>query len=370
MSPGVYDLKNSTKLGDFVLFADDTNIFVPGKNEEEAYNNAQVVLDAVNNYMSSNQLHINMIKSVYMHFRPHLNQDERKTCARSRIEKSLKINNLILKQVTAVKFLGVIIDDQLTWEPHVEHLKAKLNSSIVIIKRIKKFIPASEHVNLYNALFKSHISYCISSWGGISQSKQASLFAVQKRCIRLLFGKTVNFDHNEYYESCARARTYEQHISKKDFSLEHTKPIFNELNLLNLYHLHVYHTFLDLFKIMKFKTPKSVYNLFINSPRSNDGINMLLILPKIRIELEKSNFVFQASLIWNAVIENVMDECKPNKDGVLIPGSGEFSDLAAPISVIKKRLCDLLLRVQKLDTSEELGWQTNVEWHQENFFKY
>ena len=36
----INDLKNSSKLGDFVLFADDTSIFIPGKNEEEAYNNA------------------------------------------------------------------------------------------------------------------------------------------------------------------------------------------------------------------------------------------------------------------------------------------------------------------------------------------
>ena len=160
----INDLKNSSKLGDFVLFADDTNIFIPGKNEEDAYNNAQVVLDAVAKYMSSNQLHINMTKSVYMHFRPHLNQEERQTCARARIQKSLKINNLMLKQVTKIKFLGVIIDDQLTWEPHVEHLKVKLISSIVIIKRIKKIIPVSEYLQLYNALFKSHITYCISSW--------------------------------------------------------------------------------------------------------------------------------------------------------------------------------------------------------------
>ena len=64
----INDLKNSSKLGDFVLFADDTNIFIPGKNEEEAFNNAQAVLDAVTEYMFSNQLHINMTKSVYMHF--------------------------------------------------------------------------------------------------------------------------------------------------------------------------------------------------------------------------------------------------------------------------------------------------------------
>ena len=116
-------------------------------------------------------------------------------------QKSLKVNNLPLKQVTTVKFLGVIIDDQLTWEPHIEHLKVKLISSIIIIKRIKNFIPASAYLQLYNALFKSHMTYCISCWGGISKYKLESLFSVQKRCIRLLFRKEVNYDHNEYYET-------------------------------------------------------------------------------------------------------------------------------------------------------------------------
>ena len=363
----INDLKNSSKLGDFVLFADDTNIFIPGKNEEEAFNNAQAVLDAVTEYMFSNQLHINMTKSVYMHFRPHLNQEERQTCARARIPRSLKINNLLLKQVTKIKFLGIIIDDQLTWEPHVEHLKVKLISSIVIIKRIKKFIPVSEHLQLYNALFKSHLTYCISCWGGISKYKLESLFSIQKRCIRLLFGRKVNFDHSAYYETCARVRTYEQHKAKHDFLLEHTKAIFNELNLLNLHHLYIYHTFLDLFKILKFQLPRSLHKKFTISPNET---NILLLLPKIRIELEKSNFVFQASSIWNALIEKLMNKCKLNKDGIIVPGSTECSDLSAPISTIKKKLSDFLLKVQKLDTSKQLGWKENVEWHDENFFKY
>ena len=116
--------------------------------------------------------------------------------------------------------------------------------------------------------------------------------------------------------------------------------------------------------------PKSVYDLFTDSPRSNDGINMLLLLPKVHTELEKTTFVFKASLIWNALIEKFMNECKTNKDGILIPGSSECSDLAAAISTIKIKLRDLLLKVQKLDTSKELGWQTNIEWHAENFFEY
>ena len=128
--------------------------------------------------------------------------------------------------------MGVIIDEGLNWEAQIDHLKAKLLSSIVVIKRIKSFIPESEYNNLYNALFKSHLSYCISSWGGISKNKLESIFAIQKRCIRLLFGKQLNFDQSEYYNVCARTRTYKQHVAGKNFQLEHTKPLFNEQKIL------------------------------------------------------------------------------------------------------------------------------------------
>ena len=90
-----------------------TNIFVAGQNEEEVYLNAQNILNNLNGYMYSNQLHINLTKSVFIHFRPHLNSTERQTCARARVEKSLKLVNHRLKRVTEVKFLGVIIDENI-----------------------------------------------------------------------------------------------------------------------------------------------------------------------------------------------------------------------------------------------------------------
>ena len=84
------------------------------------------MLDGLYGYMYSNQLYINLTKSVYMHFRSHLNQSECQTCARTR--------NYKLKRVTEVKFLGVVIDDRLSWEPQIKQLKGKLLSSIAVIK--------------------------------------------------------------------------------------------------------------------------------------------------------------------------------------------------------------------------------------------
>ena len=248
----INDIVNSSELGHFILFADDTNIFCSGKTKQDAYNNANKVLNEVNNYMNTNLLHINMGKSVHMHFRPNFNSNERKTCARAReydSEDFVKIGCQKLKKVDKVKFLGVIIDDKLNWEPHIDHLTQKLNSSIVMIKRIIKFIPKSEYSKIYDALFKSHLSYCISTWGGIHSSKLQGLFSIQKRCVRLLFGTEYSFDHAGYYETCARARSFNDHQSDKNYCLEHTKPLFKKHKLMILPNLYVYHTLLELYKI-------------------------------------------------------------------------------------------------------------------------
>ena len=63
---------------------------------------------------------------------------ERETCARTQIynnENILKVNSFKIKKVDKVKFLGIIIDDQLNWDAHIEHLIAKLKASIVTISR-------------------------------------------------------------------------------------------------------------------------------------------------------------------------------------------------------------------------------------------
>ena len=197
---------------------------------------------------------------------------------------------------------------------------------------------------------------------------------IQKRCIRLLFGKILNFDHSEFYETCARVRTCQQHVAKKNYILEHTKPIFNEMGLLSLHHLHIYHTFIDMFKILKYKTPVTLYKLFTLTFRST---GLLAVLPETTYSLVKCNFIFKASSIWNTLIEKVMNKCEPLKNqtnpalnGIIIPGSAVGSDLAAFVSKIKKKLKNILLDVQTLDTPGQLGWRKSDEWHTENFFPH
>ena len=80
-------------------------------------------------------------------------------------------------------------------------------------------MPKDGYLKIYNALFNSHLSYCISCWGGISKYKLQSLFNLQKRCVRLLLGKVINYEHPEFYETCARVRPYNHQMAVENFQL-------------------------------------------------------------------------------------------------------------------------------------------------------
>ena len=59
------------------------------------------------------------------------------------------------------------------------------------------------------------------------------------RCMIILFGRTYSLDRHKFYYSCARTKTYTEHMAQKDFNLEHTKPLFVNNNLLTIHNLYI-----------------------------------------------------------------------------------------------------------------------------------
>ena len=94
-----------------------------------------------------------------------MNIYDRMICARSQVYNkayTLSVNGQKIRKVDKVKFLGVFIDDQLYWDYQIEHIENKLLSTIVLIKRIKKFIPRPHYMKIYHSLFLSHLTYDIT----------------------------------------------------------------------------------------------------------------------------------------------------------------------------------------------------------------
>ena len=134
--------------------------------------------------MVLNKLHINMNKCCHIHFKSKSRSDHNMT----QLNLALKIDNFIIKKTSEAKFLGVIIDENLNWDAHIKHLRRKLNYATATLNRMRSCIPDYLHKDLYYTLYESHLSYCISAWGGISQNKLSAITTAQKLCMRVLFG--------------------------------------------------------------------------------------------------------------------------------------------------------------------------------------
>ena len=208
------------------MFADDTNIFVQAKSRKAVYESANKILDSLYRYMKANLLHINLKKCCYMYFEP----------TKSRINSSadntsLKINEIEINEVEETKFLGVIIDKTLSWLPHIKYLNKKLKCNTGMLNRIKDKIPSSLHKTLYHTLFESDLVYGITVWGGISLNKLNPIFVTQKMCMRILFGDKATY--LDKFKTCVRTRSIDaQKLGEEFYTKEHTKPLFNERNIL------------------------------------------------------------------------------------------------------------------------------------------
>ena len=79
------------------------------------------------------------------------------------------INNIVINYVTSTKFLGIIIDNKLTWCEHISHIKRKISKGIGILCQARKMLKLSTLHTLYYSFIFPYLNYCIQVWGSASK---------------------------------------------------------------------------------------------------------------------------------------------------------------------------------------------------------
>ena len=115
---------------DLVLFADDTNVFFSHNDLSILNNMINVELAKLSEWFKANKLSINVSKSKYTIFK---SRQKRLT-----VDLSMKVNNSKLDK--EVMFLGVILDEHLSWKSHISHVANKISKSIGIIYRASFYL--------------------------------------------------------------------------------------------------------------------------------------------------------------------------------------------------------------------------------------
>ena len=113
----------------------------------------------------------------------------------------------------------------------------------------------------------------------------------QKQCIRILFGNKEAY--LDKFKTCARARPFGfQKLDSTFFQLEHTKPLFKANNILSVQNLYTYHCFMEIFKILKFRQPMSLFEKYVLSRRK--ATTLISTFPT-------RDFTYRSTVIWNSI---------------------------------------------------------------------
>ena len=109
----------------------------------------------------------------------------------------LSINGKNIERSHEARFLGVIVDEKLTWTKHIATVKAKMCRYIGIMYRIKHQLPVKARLQIFHSFVQSHLNYCSLVWGFIAKSHIDSLFTIQKKAMRAVMPGYVNYFYKD-----------------------------------------------------------------------------------------------------------------------------------------------------------------------------
>ena len=265
----INDIVNVSDLAKFVLFADDLNLFLSHSDRTLLYQQANAILMQIYNYCFDNMLIINFDKCCFIDFsREQLRGDS-----------YLGILNHRFEQVEKCKFLGVYINGNLKWDDQITNVISQVSKSCGSLYSIRLHVPTKILRQVYLSLIQPYLTYCIPLWGAnFHSASMQKLFVLQKKCIRIVSGKTI----------------------KINAMFQHTKPLFFRLKLLTISNLYIYFCGCMSMRILSQETPRNIFSLFNVSERS-----YRLIYPKFHSsKIKDSSFIFNASKILNYLYDH------------------------------------------------------------------
>ena len=70
-----------------------------------------------------------------------------------------------LERKEYVKYLGVLLDRNLSWKHHISYIASRISRNIGIIARLRHLTPYSTLQNIYRSLIFPYLSYGLTAWG-------------------------------------------------------------------------------------------------------------------------------------------------------------------------------------------------------------
>jgi hypothetical protein len=223
----INDLHNAIIYSDVYLFADDTHILHINKSLDSLNKKLNVDLKLLCNWLNANKIALNSNKTelvLFKHRSRKLNYNLK-----------LKLNGRRMYPSQSIKYLGVIIDENLNWCHHVNSLSIKLRRANGALSKLRHYVPQPILVSVYHAIFSSHMRYACQVWGQNQSTITRRILLLQKSAIRIM--------------SYASFRSP-------------SKPLFFQLRILNIFDLVKLLNMLFIHQSLNFEVPPHILVAF------------------------------------------------------------------------------------------------------------
>jgi hypothetical protein len=274
----INDLGSISNLLSPIMFADDSNLFMSGKNLPNLSTLLNNEIPILVEWLRANRLSLNIGKTHAMIFG--------KTKKQAYPEPNIYIDGTRLDIVTSTKFLGVILDSELSWKTHINHLSKKIAKSIGIISLARRNLHRKTLIQLYHAFIYPYLSYCVLIWGNSPASTLWPVYKLQKLALRIIM--------------CVGPR-----VSSLPFCKEHC--------ILRLPEIYTLNAGIFMFKFKNSQLPDIFNNLFIR----NDAIHRYptrnashLRAPRTKSRIAESFITNTGVHIWNSFSNILNTETK------------------------------------------------------------
>ena len=197
------------------------------------------------------------------------------------VTRQIIIENNVLQQVDNTKFLGVYIDQHLTWKTHVNFIAAKISKSVGLLYKAKYYLPSKSLLTLYYALIYPYLTHCNLIWASTYVTNLQRIYLRQKRAV--------------------------QAISKADYKAS-SKPLLANLKILDVFSIYSLQESSFMYPYHNDALPIAFTQIFQTGNQIHQYSTTYSDFYRphtCRTNINKFSILFQGPRIWNSLPNNI-----------------------------------------------------------------
>ena len=262
----INDLSNICDDSNFYFFADDTALTVKSSSVEDLQSKINVLMPKVTKWFNANKLSINTKKTNFQIY-SNLVIDNF----------DIYLNGSKIRREKEVKYLGVLVEENLKFNQHINNISSTVSKNIGVMGRVKSYLSSRELLLLYNALVLPHLNYCAVVWGSNYQTRLDKLTKLQKRAIRII-------DHKPF--------------------LYHTDSLFAKYKILKFPDLVTQQNILIMLNHLNGRLPISISKMFRQAPANSRNTRTVkhFTVPFAPSNYRSFSISYTAPYNWNKII--------------------------------------------------------------------